>query len=218
MFTNREEAANLLAQKLVTYKNNKDVVIVAIPRGGVPLGSVIAGYLHAPLEVVLSKKIGHPFHKEFAIGAVTLNSRILEAVAADVPDIYIKEETERIRTLLKQRYTSYYGKKLPLNLHNKIVILIDDGVATGNTLISCIELIDQQKPKHIIVALPVGPLETIKKIKALPIVNKTICLLTPKDFYAVGQFYNEFDQVSDDEVIALLEAANTNYISTHSKI
>lgn len=215
MFTNREEAANLLAQRLITYKNNKDVVIVAIPRGGVPLGYVIAKHLKAPLEVVLSKKIGHPFHKEFAIGAVTLNNRILETVSADVPDTYIDKETERIRTLLKQRHTAYYGKKQALNFHNKIVILVDDGVATGNTLISCVELIDQQKPKQIIVGLPVSPPETLKKIKNLSSVNEVICLLAPKDFYAVGQFYKTFNQVSDSEVIKLLAGTNAEHLSTN---
>ncbi len=215
MFTNREEAGTLLAQKLIEYQNNKDVVIVTIPKGGVPLGYVIAKQLHAPLEVVLSKKIGHPYHKEFAVGAVTLNSRILGAIVSDIPDSYIEEETDRIRALLKQRYTSYYGNKQHLNLYNKIVIVVDDGVATGNTLMSCIELIKLQKPAQIIVALPVAPLKTLKKIKKLPAVGRTICLLTPKDFYAVGQFYKEFNQVNDDSVIKLLKAANEHYLLNH---
>ncbi|MCK5400334.1 MAG: phosphoribosyltransferase [Flavobacteriaceae bacterium] len=211
MFTTREEAGNLLAVKLIDYSNNKDAVIVAIPRGGVPLGYVIAKKLNLPLEIVLSKKIGHPFHKEFAIGAVTSESIALSEAANGISAEYIEKETERIRDLLKQRHNWYYDNKEPLKLNDKVVIIVDDGVATGNTLISSIKLIQQEQPSQIIVALPVAPPSALKKIKELPSVNDTICLLTPKNFQAVGQFYNDFKQVNDEEVIQLLKEANVNY-------
>ena len=123
---------------------------------------------------------------------------------------YIKKETEHIRDILKQRYKLYYGDKLPLTLSGKMVIIVDDGVATGNTLISSIALINEQNPSQIIVALPVGPPSVIKKINDLPSVNKLICLLTPHNFQAVGQFYAEFNQVNDNEVIRLLKEVNAD--------
>jgi predicted phosphoribosyltransferase len=208
MFTNREEAANLLAKKLMGYKGNKDVVIVTIPRGGVPIGYEIAKKLEAPLEIVLSKKIGHPFNKEYAIGAVTLKNSILSDAALEVSQVYIHDETERIRDLLKQRLELYYGDQKPLEFNDKIVILVDDGIATGNTMISCIQLIQIQKPSKIIVALPVAPPSAFKKIKEMEEVDEAICLSTPLNFQAVGQFYEEFNQVDDKVVIKLLKKAN----------
>jgi predicted phosphoribosyltransferase len=211
MFINRQEAASLLANKLIDYKGNKDVVIVAIPRGGVPIGYEIAKELEAPLEIVLSKKIGHPFNKEYAIGAVTLKNSILSDAALEVSQVYIHDETERIRDLLKQRLEWYYGDKKPLELNDKIIILVDDGIATGNTMISCIQLIHLQKPSKIIVALPVAPPSAFKKIKKMDEVDEAICLSTPINFQAVGQFYEEFNQVNDNEVIELLKEVNENF-------
>ncbi len=212
MFLNREEAGNLLADKLINYSNNKDAVIVAIPRGGVPVGAIIAKRLNLPLEIVLSKKIGHPFNREYAIGAVTLKSRILSDSVPGISKRYIEEETAKIRKILEQRYQTYYGKQTPLNLKNKDVIIIDDGVATGNTLISSVQLIELQQPSSIIVALPVAPPNALKKIKKLDAVSITICLSTPLNFQAVGQFYEDFNQVNDQEVIKLLKETNNNLI------
>jgi len=211
MFKDRTDAGLLLVKKLSNYHNNKDAVVVTIPRGGIPLGYVISKGLHLPLEIVLSKKIGHPLHKEFAIGAVTLTDRILSDAANDVSRMYIEAETSRIRTILKERQDGYYDKRKPISFKNKIVIVVDDGVATGNTLMSSIKLIEKQKPSQIIVALPVGPPSVIEKIKKLPYVNDTICLLVPENFRAVGQFYKNFDQVKDNEVVTLLDKANTTF-------
>ncbi len=211
MFANREEAGNLLTERLTDYRNNKNVVLVAIPRGGVPVGYVIAKKLNLPLEIVLSKKIGHPYNKEYAIGAVTLKNIVLSDAAAEVSIEYIEEETERIRDLLKQRHKWYYGNKIPLQLNDKIVIVIDDGIATGNTLLSSIQLIEQEEPSQIIEALPVAPSLALKKIKDLRSVTDIICLDIPGNFHAVGQFYEEFNQVNDDVVIQLLKEADMNY-------
>ena len=211
MFKDRTDAGLLLVKKLSNYHNNKDAVVVTIPRGGIPLGYVISKGLHLPLELVLSKKIGHPLHKEFAIGAVTLTDRILSDAANDVSRMYIEAETSRIRTILKERQDGYYDKRKPISFKNKIVIVVDDGVATGNTLMSSIKLIEKQKPSQIIVALPVGPPSVIEKIKNIPYVNDTICLLVPENFRAVGQFYKNFDPIKDNEVVTLLEKANTTF-------
>lgn len=204
MFKNRVEAAKLLLKKLTRFANHKEVVILTIPRGGVPIGKILSDSLNVPLDLVLSKKIGHPFHKEFAIGAVTFSDIILRPESAEVPKVYIDKETKRIRELLDKRQKLYYGNRKPIDLTNKIVIITDDGVATGNTLISCIKLIKKQNPKEIIVALPVSPPGTLKTIKELREVNEVICLLIPDNFFAVGQFYEDFSPVSDNEVINLL--------------
>jgi len=211
MFTNREEAGNLVAEKLLQYKAHKEAVVVTIPRGGVVTGNAIAKKLALPLEIVLSKKIGHPFNKEYAIGAVTLKNSILSDAALEVSQVYIHDETEQIRKLLKQRLELYYGDRKPMEFKDKIVILVDDGIATGNTMISCIQLIHMQKPLKIIVALPVAPPSAFKKIKEMEEVDEAICLSTPVNFQAVGQFYEEFNQVDDKEVIELLKKANEKF-------
>ncbi|MDP3358970.1 MAG: phosphoribosyltransferase family protein [Lutibacter sp.] len=217
MFTNREEAGKLLANKLTNYKDNNEVVIVAIPRGGVPVGYEIANKLNIPLEIVLSKKIGHPFNKEYAIGAVTLENSILSDAAKEVSPVYIYDETEQVRALLKQRHQLYYGEKKPMSLKDKVVVLVDDGIATGNTIISCIQLIQLQKPSKMVVALPVAPNSALRKIREMPEVNEVICLSAPVNFQAVGQFYEEFDQVNDQEVVALLKKANEDFNFKNSK-
>ena len=216
MFLNREEAGKLLAEKLLAYSNHKDVIIIAIPRGGVPVGYAIAKKLYLPLEIVLSKKIGHPYNKEYAIGAVTLKNKILSEGAYEVSDEYIEEETEHIRDILKQRHKWYYGNKRPLILKDKIVVIVDDGVATGNTFLSCVQLISQQEPSQIIVALPVAPRSAVKRIKDLSIINSVICLDQPLGFHSVGQYYEDFGQTSDQEVIQLLKKANENYLLDYS--
>lgn len=210
MFTNRKEAGNLLANKLLEYRNQESVLIVTIPRGGVPVGAAIAKKLNAPIEIVLSKKIGHPSNKEYAIGAVTLKSTVINNNIHDVSKTYIEEETQVIRKLLQKRYQNYYGNKKPTSFKNKIIIVVDDGVATGNTLISSIELIEMENPSEIIVALPVAPKEALKKISSLTTVTKMVCLSTPVIFNAVGQFYINFNQVSDKEVIDLLNESDAN--------
>jgi predicted phosphoribosyltransferase len=207
MYTNRNEAGNLLAYKLEKYSNS-GAIILAIPRGGVPIGFAISQKLNLPLEVVLSKKIGHPLHKEYAIGAVTLKSSILSDAAADISPVYIEEEINHIRNLLNKRYTEYYGDRKPLKLKGKILILVDDGIATGNTMLSIIKMLHDEKPEKIVVAIPVAPHDSIKKLKASPFVDEVICPLIPDYFMAVGQFYRDFDQVDDNEVKQLLKKVN----------
>lgn len=209
IFKDRIEAAHLLADKLETYKE-KNAIVLAIPRGGVPMGYIIAKQLHLPLEVVLSKKIGHPLHKEFAVGAVTLKSQVLSEAAKDVSKSYIEEETKRIRTLLTKRYQDYYGTKKPQELKDKTLIIVDDGIATGNTIISTIEMLHDEQPKKIVVAIPVSSQSALQKLKSTPFVDEVICLSTPVNFMAVGQFYKNFDQVDDTEVKSYLSKVTVN--------
>jgi predicted phosphoribosyltransferase len=203
MFEDRVDAGTQLAEKLVQFKNN-NVVVLAIPRGGLPIGSIIAKTLKAPLDVALTKKIGHPYHKEYAIGAVSLEDMILTD-AIGVNKSYIEEEVYRIRKKLRERHNQYYRNRRPQNLKDKTVIIVDDGIATGNTLMATVELVSKQKPKKIVVAIPVAPSSGIHKFENNPKVDQIICLHAPYNFQAVGQFYKKFEQVSDQEAIQLLE-------------
>src|SRR3990170_7701423 len=161
MFKDRYDAAQQLARKLIKYKNNPNTVIIAIPRGALEIGYVLAKELHLPLDVVLIKKIGAPGNPELAIGALSMHSRIL-APSFSVDMKYVEEKTMRLKNLLKERYKNYYKKNKPIDLKNKIVILTDDGIATGNTMFAAVNLIQEQEPQKIIIALPVGPTDTIK--------------------------------------------------------
>lgn len=203
MFKDRIDAGLQLADKLKGYRN-KDIVVLAIPRGGLPLGSIIAKSLAAPLDVALSKKIGHPYNKEYAIGAVSMGHLILSD-ATEVEKEYIEKETAKIRAKLKKRHDQYYKNRTPESLKDKVVIIVDDGIATGNTILVTAELIHDQKPKKTIVAIPVAPKSSIPKLETSPFIDEVICLFAPFNFHAVGQFYQNFHQVSDAEAIAILE-------------
>jgi len=206
MFKDRIDAALQLAEKLKTFKG-KDIVVLAIPKGGIPVGAIIARTLKAPLDVVLSKKIGHPFNKEYAIGAVSLEGMVLNE-HLDIPQKYIMEETENIRSKLQKRYDLYHKDRPPIALHGKTIIIVDDGVATGNTLKVTAELVHGQHPKKTIVAIPIAPFGAIQNLEDSKFIDEVICLETPHNFRAVGQFYTEFDQVSEAEAIQLLEELN----------
>ena len=205
MFKDREEAAFQLAAKLKKYKN-ADGVVLAVPRGGVPIGYIIARQLGLPLEIVLSKKIGHPYNPEFAIGSVHLNGVILDNTASDISEKYINDEVERIQNSLKDKFKLFMGNRKPVDLENKTVIIVDDGIATGNTILATVEAILKNNPKEIIIAVPVAPPKTVKMLSNH--VNEIICLQIPENFHGVGQFYNNFTQVRDEEVIELLKKAN----------
>lgn len=202
MFTDRTDAGLQLAEALSAYKD-ADVVVIAIPRGGLPVGAVVAKALEAPLDVALSKKIGHPYQKEYAIGAVSLENRVLSDVKG-ISENYLEEETKRIRAKLEERQKQYYQDRSPSSLTNKIVILVDDGVATGNTILVTAALVQLQKPKKTIAAIPVAPPSAVDLMQEAPEIDEVVCLLKPHHFYAVGQFYERFGQVSDAEAIALL--------------
>jgi predicted phosphoribosyltransferase len=206
MYADRIEAGMILADKLKKYAGNPGVIL-AVPRGGVPLGYIIARELKLPMDLLLTKKIGHPNNPEYAIGAVSLTDRVIIPHEA-VPDSYIESETEKIRAKLKENYTKFMGNKKPLDLANKIVIVVDDGIATGNTLMSTISMLRKSKPSKIVVAAPVAPKTTADKLSR--IVDELIIPLIPKEFYGVGSFYEDFTQVSDDEVQDYLDKLNND--------
>ena len=206
MYENRTDAGKQLAVPLKDYQG-LETVVLAIPRGGLPIGAEVARALKVPLDVALTKKIGHPQHREYAIGAVSLESVILNE-SEIVPKSYIEEETTRIREELQRRQDQYYKNRKPLSLKNKVVIVVDDGIATGNTLMATVQLVSKQNPSQIIVAIPVAPVQAIHMLEALPEIDRVICLATPSNFRAVGQFYLHFYQVSDEEAIRILELAN----------
>jgi len=202
MFSDRIDAGLKLSEALSKYKG-EDVVVIAIPRGGLPVAAVVAKALEAPLDVALSKKIGHPHHKEYAIGAVSLENRVLSDVT-HISKSYLEEETERIREKLRERQKQYYQDRSPSSLTGKTVILVDDGVATGNTIMVTAELVQLQKPAKTIAAIPVAPPSAVEMMHDAPDIDEVVCLLKPHHFFAVGQFYERFGQVSDNEAIALL--------------
>ena len=203
MFRNRTEAGYLLASKLLKYKG-QPMVIMAIPRGGLPLGAIVAETLNAPLDVALTKKIGHPFNREYAIGAVSLN-QIVVSRPEGISKEYIDSETRRLRMKLAERHRMFHRKKDPVPLKGKQVVIIDDGIATGNTLMVTIALIAAEAPEKIIVAIPVAPPQAVQRIRAMEEVDEVICLETPRNFHAVGQFYEDFAAVSDEEALAIFE-------------
>lgn len=203
MFKNRIDAALQLVERLKQYKN-QNVIVLAIPKGGLPLGAIIAKALNTPLDVALSKKIGHPHNKEYAIGAVSLENIVLKDNIG-ISQAYIKEEVEHIRTILQQRFHQYYKNRTPISLKDKTIIIVDDGVATGNTIKVTAQLVHGQEPKKTIVAIPVAPFGVVQNLEDSKYIHEVICLETPYNFRAVGQFYEEFEQVSEKEAIRLLQ-------------
>lgn len=200
----RIEAGLLLAEKLKKYHNSNSVVL-AVPRGGVPIGYEIAKKLQLPLDIVLSKKIGHPNNKEFAIGAVSLDSMIIDEHPG-IPNTYIDEEITRLRKLLKEKYKLYMGNRAPIDIKGKNVILVDDGIATGNTLLASINMLRKSKPAKIIVAVPVLPYSTLNIFEQNT--DEFVYLIASRSFRGVGGFYEDFNQVEDNEVIKILNVTS----------
>lgn len=203
-FKDRKEAAILLSEKLKKYQDS-DTIILAVPRGGVPIGYEIAKRLNLPLDIILSKKIGHPLNKEFAIGAVSMDSTIIDE-HPEVPKQYIDDEIIRLRKLLQEKYELYVGNRKPLDIKGKNVIVVDDGIATGNTLLASINMLRKRKPAKIIVAVPVLPSDTVETFKKQT--DEFVYLIASNYFRGVGGFYDEFYQVEDDEVIRMLRITN----------
>jgi putative phosphoribosyl transferase len=203
-FKNRQDAAIQLLPLLSKYKDERSVVL-ALPRGGVPIAYQIAKKYNLPLELLMTKKIGHPINKEFAIGAVSLEDHIIDERFA-IPKSYIDVEVETIRQSLRDRYKKFMGDREPVDLKNKTVIIVDDGIATGYTILSAIKMLRKKEPEKIVVAVPVAPPDTAATIKKY--VDDFICLYTPEPFIGVGLHYMDFSQVSDDEVVQLLKEAN----------
>lgn len=200
MFTDRKEAGVKLAERLSAYKNT-NAIVLAIPRGGVPVGYEIATALGLSLDVVLAKKIGHPGNEEYAIGSVAEDVVHLDE-HPEIPQSYIEEKTQQLKEQIQQRLRLFRGNKPQPEIRNRHVILTDDGIATGNTMLACIETLRKKLPAKIIVAVPVSPRRGCEKIRKL--CDEFISLEEPDYFPGVGYFYTDFSQTEDAEVIRLL--------------
>jgi putative phosphoribosyl transferase len=206
---NRRTAGQELAKLLGTYQNRSDVVILALPRGGVPLGFEIAQALHAPLDLMLVRKLGTPNFPELAMGAIAsgdikvLNTRVVEAYNISTAEIDAVEQKERAE--LQRRERAYRGQHPYPQMQGKIVILVDDGLATGSTMRAAIDALRIQQPQKIVVAVPVAPPETIQALSQHA--DEIVCPLQPSYFSSIGEWYHDFSQVNDEQVIALLNQA-----------
>ncbi len=206
-FRDRKEAGRRLAQQLAVYKGRTDVIVLALPRGGVEVAEKIAQFLQAPLDVFLVRKLGVPGFPELAMGAIAMDGEpiidpsIVEEFNLSKSDILpvIAAEWEE----LGRRESIYRRSREPLNVRDRIVILVDDGIATGSTMRVAIAALRKLQPARIVVAVGVAPRSTYLILGAEA--DEVVCLMTPRDFHAVGQFYREFPQLTDAEVCELLE-------------
>ncbi|MBA3722805.1 MAG: phosphoribosyltransferase [Parachlamydiaceae bacterium] len=206
LFTDRKHAGKLLANLLTKYKNDKNTIVIGLPRGGVVLAYEIAKELQLPIDIICARKIGAPYNPEFAIGAITetgesfLDLGTIERLG--IPKKYLDVEIKKESEEAARRNVLYKKNFPPHDLEGKTVILVDDGIATGATMKATIKAVKNKKAKTVIVAIPVAAPDTLREIKKE--VNEVICLAAPIFFQAVGQFYEDFPQTSDQEVIDLL--------------
>lgn len=201
MFKDRTTAGRQLAAQLSAYKSVAGIVL-AIPRGGVPVAYNVALELDLPLDIVLVKKIGHPRNKEYAIGAASLTDYVVTP-HPEVTEAYIQQELISIRRRLATMRQKFIVHREPLKITGKTVIVIDDGAATGRTLVSTIEVIKQEKPARVIAAVPVMSNEAVQAVRK--VADDVIVCLIPDNFYGVGAYYENFSEVSDEEVAYDLE-------------
>jgi putative phosphoribosyl transferase len=209
IFKNRHEAGQRLALCLRKYAKRKDVVVLGVPRGGVPVASEVAKKLNLPLDIFVLRKLGVPGHEELAFGAIgsggvrVLNREIVDSLG--LSDLVIEMVTRAERSELDRREQIYRGGLPPLDVRGKTVILVDDGIATGSSLSAGVRALRQMQPAAIVIAAPIAPQSTVTRLRRD--VDDVVCVAIPEPFYGVGQFYHDFSQVSDEEVNELLEHA-----------
>ena len=210
-FNDRVDAGKRLASELADFKG-KDALVLAIPRGGVVVGYEIAKALNLPLDVIIPRKIGAPDNPELAIGAVTedgttiLDKSLIAYIG--VPQYYIEEESERQRQEIQRRLKVYRQNEPYPNLKGRNVIIVDDGIATGSTMKAALASVKNRGAKSVTIAIPVGPPSTIGELEK--IADRVVCPYTPEYFQAIGQFYSDFGQTTDEEVIDLLKKNRQN--------
>jgi predicted phosphoribosyltransferase len=208
VFANRQEAGRALASRLA-YLRDRNPVVLALPRGGVPVGAEVAAALKAPLDVLLVRKLGVPWQPELGMGSIgeggvrVLNGEVVVAAGLDDSDIQAVEERER--GLIETRAAAYRKGRTPPPLEGRTVIIVDDGVATGSTALAATEVARARGASHVVVAAPVGSQQAASRLAGPA--DEVVCLETPRSFWAVGQWYVDFSQTSDEEVIELLEKA-----------
>jgi putative phosphoribosyl transferase len=209
-FENRQDAGRRLADALGRYRDAHPVVL-GVPRGGVPVASEVAARLAAPLDVVIVRKLGAPAQPELAIGALVdgdhpeevLNPDLIEL--AQVPRSYVEREAARQLVEIRRREALYRPGSPPLQLRGRTVIVVDDGIATGASIRAALRAVRRAAPERLVLAVPVAPPDTVASLRSE--VDDLVCLHSPEDFAAVGQFYDDFSQTTDDDVIRLLNAA-----------
>lgn len=208
-FIDRRDAGRRLARALAHLAGTPGLLVLALPRGGVPVAYEVARALDAELDLMLVRKLGTPGQPELAMGAIAsgsvevLNPRVVAALG--IPDTAIRETARREYQELKRRERTYRGERPPPRIEGRTVILVDDGLATGSTMRAAVQALKTQNPARIIVAVPVAPPDTVASLA--PEVDEVVALLTPDHFAAVGQWYDDFAQTSDQEVIELLQKA-----------
>ena len=208
-FRDRTEAGRLLAQKLREYANRDDVVMLALPRGGVPVAYEVANTLNVPLDIFLVRKLGLPGNEELAMGAIAsggvrvLNEEVVRAL--NIPDEIVDEVDEKEERELERREREYRGGRPPVDVRGRTAILIDDGLATGSSMRAAALALRINQPAQIVVAVPVGAPSTCAEFESE--VDKVVCAVTPEPFWGVGQWYRDFSQTSDEEVRDLLRRA-----------
>jgi putative phosphoribosyl transferase len=216
-FRDRREAGQLLAQELSSYKGRDDVLVLGLPRGGVPIAFEIAQKLKAPLDVFVVRKLGVPWQPELAMGAIAgdgvevLNGDVVTAY--NIPPHVIRAVAERERQELKRRLQQYRGDRPFPRVTGHTVILVDAGLATGSTMRAAVEALRQERPRAIVVAVPVAAISTCEELKRE--VDEIVCLRTPPDFSAVGLWYEDFSQTSDEEVRQLLNESAAAQPTVH---
>jgi predicted phosphoribosyltransferase len=205
-FRDRTEAGRVLAERLAAYADRPDVIVLALPRGGVPVAFEVARALHAPLDVFIVRKLGVPGHEELAMGAVAtggvrvLNDQVVRALR--IPESVINAVAAWELEELARRERLYRGDRPPPDVRGKTVILVDDGLATGATMLAAVKALREQHPARIVVAVPVASPDTCELLREE--VEEVVCAVTPEPFYAVGLWYQDFSQTSDEEVRELL--------------
>jgi putative phosphoribosyl transferase len=213
-FRNRTQAGQMLAQKLTVY-NRPEVIVLGLPRGGVAVAYEIAKVLDAPLDVCIVRKLGLPGHKELAMGAIASDGvRVLNYDVVsnfNISSKTIDEVAARELRELQRRDHIYRGQRPPPNLQHQTIILVDDGIATGSTIRAAIAVIKQEQPKQIIVAVPVAPPDICKQLKTE--VDEVVCLIQPKPMYDVAIWYDNFSQITDEQVRQLLEESTLSTIA-----
>ena len=210
-FRDRADAGRQLVPRLMAYAD-QNPTILALPRGGVPVAFEVARALRAPLDLIFVRKIGAPGHAEFGLGAVVdgahpqvvLNEEALGHVA--VPPGYIEDETERQLKEIERRREHYLAGRRPVDVHGRVAIVVDDGIATGGTVRAALKGLSRARPARLVLAVPVAPADTIERLRTEA--DEVICLMTPEPFYAVGEHCDDFRQTSDREVITFLDEAH----------
>ena len=208
-FSDRFEAGSQLATKLSQYKGKPNLIVLAIPRGGVETGYALARELRCPLDIVISKKIPYPGQPELAIGAVCNDLVSLDNEFVSMHNIgtkYVDEEIKKLKSSIRDRYFKLTAKHNYPQIKDRLAIITDDGIATGHTFLAAVDFVKSKKPKKVIAAIPVGPPENIEIIKKK--VDELVVIDTPAFFMAVGEFYRDFAQTSDEDVLKYIKMAN----------